>query len=70
VHTRIHQGTVTSFDVDRGLGTVADDEREWPFHCTAIADGTRRIDEGTAVSFRVVAAALGRWEATDVTPRA
>jgi cold shock CspA family protein len=57
-------GRVSSFDADRGLGTVEDDRGlSLPFHCTAIADGTRRIDVGAAVTFVVVAGALGRLEA-------
>lgn len=63
----IHQGEVATFDEERGLGTVRSPDGEWPFHCTAIADGSRRIEVGARVSFRVVAAALGRWEATELT---
>jgi cold shock CspA family protein len=59
-------GRVTSFDAHRGLGEVtADDGRPFPFHCTAIADGSRTIETGTAVSFEP-ARKLGRWEATAV----
>lgn len=61
-------GTVVTFDDDRGLGTIrADDGDELPFHCTAIADGTRTIDVGQRVGFAVVAGRLGRWEADAVT---
>jgi cold shock CspA family protein len=64
------RGTVTAFDDARGLGTVtADDATEYPFHCTAIADGTRTIDEGAAVDFDVVPGHLGRWEATRISRR-
>ncbi|MCB1004656.1 MAG: cold shock domain-containing protein [Acidimicrobiales bacterium] len=63
-------GVVARFDDPRGLGTVrTEDGREFPFHCTAIADGTRTIDEGAPVAFVVVAGRLGRWEATDLRPR-
>ena len=63
-------GSVTSFDAHRGLGEVtADDGTTYPFHCTAIADGTRTIAEGTAVRFDVVAGRLGRWEAGAVEVR-
>ena len=63
-------GSVTAFDHHRGLGEVtADDGTAHPFHCTAIADGTRTIEEGTPVHFDVVAGRLGRWEASAVTPR-
>lgn len=62
-------GVVAAFDEPRGLGTVrADDGVELPFHCTAIADGTRTIPVGQQVAFDVVAGHLGRWEATSITP--
>ena len=57
-------GTVEEFDEFRGLGTVVvDDGARYPFHCTQIADGTRRVDVGAVVRFRVRPGALGRWEA-------
>ena len=57
-------GRVTAFDDPRGLGEVtADDGTTYPFHCTAIADGTRTIAEGATVHFEVVAGRMGRWEA-------
>lgn len=60
-----HRGVVTAFDEAVGLGTVrSTDGVELPFHCTAIADGTRNIAEGTAVQYRVVPGRAGRWEAT------
>jgi cold shock CspA family protein len=65
----VRLGTVTAFDVGRGLGTVADGSgRAWPFHCTAIADGSRRIEVGTPVAFVVAAGHLGRDEARELTP--
>jgi cold shock CspA family protein len=61
------EGVVASFDDPRGLGAVrADDGTEYPFHCTAIADGTRAIDEGARVRFEVVAGHMGRWEASHI----
>jgi CspA family cold shock protein len=61
------RGHVAAFDERRGLGEVeADDGARLPFHCTAIADGTRRIAPGTAVVFSVVAGPLGRTEADAV----
>jgi cold shock protein len=58
---------VTDFDADAGLGAlVTDDGRALPFHCTAIADGTRRIDVGRRVVCLVVAGHLGRMEAADL----
>jgi cold shock CspA family protein len=60
-------GTVTAFDAQAGLGEViAEDGATYPFHCTAIADGSRTIDAGTPVTFTVVAGHLGRLEATDI----
>jgi cold shock CspA family protein len=66
---RLHLGRVVSFDVDVGLGEVetAAGER-FAFQCTAITDGTRRIDAGTPVAFRVGPGGPGRWEASEVTP--
>ena len=64
----MRRGVVTDFDEARGLGTVTAADGSWPFHCTAIADGSRSIAEGAAVAFEVVAGRRGRWEATDLTP--
>lgn len=63
-------GTVTEFDDPKGWGTVtADDGAAHFFHCSAIADGTRFIEVGTAVTFEVVPGNLGRWEAVAIAPR-
>jgi cold shock CspA family protein len=57
-------GTVVGFDQEVGLGQVAAaDGSVFDFHCTQIADGSRTIAPGARVSFEVVAAQLGRWEA-------
>ena len=61
-------GTVVSFDEARGLGTIDADGTAYPFHCTAIVDGTRTIAVGTVVAFEVRAGGMGRWEATQVAP--
>jgi len=62
------QGSVSAFDERRGLGEVrADDGTAYPFHCTAILDGTRTIAVGAAVEFEVVGH-LGRWEAARIGP--
>ena len=63
-------GRVETFDDPRGYGTVvaADGRGPWFFHCTAIADGTRTIEVGTAVTFEVEAGHLGRYEAVDIRP--
>lgn len=62
------RGVVTSFDDYAGLGALVDstDGREYPFHCTAIADGSRTTTVGREVSFRVVARHGGRWEASGI----
>jgi cold shock CspA family protein len=60
------RGTVTAFDKDVGLGAItADDGRLVPFHCIAIADGSRDIPVGVAVEFDLLPK-LGRYEATHV----
>ena len=62
-------GIVVSFDDPRGIGLVRSDAGvDYPFHCTAIADGTRTIVEGVRVTWRVAAGRLGRWEAVMITP--
>jgi cold shock CspA family protein len=60
-----HVGTVDTFDPRRGLGTVTDraDGSIFPFHATAIADGSRQVQVGTEVRFVVEPAHLGRYEA-------
>lgn len=53
-------GIVATFDDHVGAGTIAEDgQPDWPFHCTSIADGSRTIAVGTAVSFRVTAGPNG-----------
>jgi cold shock protein len=64
----MREGVVASFDDPRGLGVVrSDDGTDYPFHCTAIADGTRAVGEGARVQFEVVAGHMGRWEAAHIT---
>jgi len=59
---------VTEFDDAVGLGVVTGEDGEtYPFHCTAIADGTRTIAVGTNVTFEVAPARNGRYEATAVS---
>ena len=63
------RGTVTAFDERRGLGTIAAAVgREYPFHATRIASGSRTIAVDTLVEFEIVAGNLGRWEAAAITP--
>jgi cold shock protein len=65
----IRTGVVDEFDEPRGLGTVlGDDGRRHPFHCTAIADGSRRIEVGMRVAFLLAAGHLGRLEASAIVP--
>jgi cold shock CspA family protein len=61
-------GNVVDFDEHRGLGTVEADGTRYPFHCTAIADGSRTVEVGTTVRFEVRPGPLGRWEASHLTP--
>ncbi|MEI7618044.1 MAG: hypothetical protein WCK14_05435 [Actinomycetota bacterium] len=61
-------GTVADFDDPRGLGHIAADGVEYPFHCVSLADGSRSIVVGTPVSF-VVLSKLGRHEAGDIRSR-
>ena len=63
------QGTIQSFDEKRGWGVVHSDTGDYPFHCTQIADGTRTIKVGAAVTFEVVAGHRGRYEAAEIAPR-
>ena len=61
------RGTVTAFDEGRGRGVVtADDGTSYEFHATRIADGTRRIPTGVTVTFEVVPALRGRYEASKI----
>jgi len=60
------QGRVSAFDEPRGLGTIESDGATYPFHCTALLDGTRTIDRDARVTFDVRAAGMGRWEATRI----
>ena len=63
-------GTVASFDAERGLGTVADEEGNvLTFHCSAITDGTRQIDVGQPVTYLVRPGQRGLLEARAVEKR-
>jgi len=57
-------GQVVAFDEHRGLGEIraATGER-FPFHCTAIADGTRTIASDARVEFSLVPGPVGAFEA-------
>ncbi len=61
-------GRVVAFDDAVGLGEVErGDGVRFPFHCIEIADGSRTIAVGTAVSF-VLLCKLGRYEASQILP--
>lgn len=60
------EGAVVAFDERRGLGTIEADGRSYPFHCTALLDGTRAVEVGTTVTFEIRPAGMGRWEATRI----
>jgi cold shock CspA family protein len=60
-------GVVEEFDERRGLGTIVGDDGDvLPFHCTAIADGSRTVGAGRRVQFDVVPGLSGRWEAVRI----
>ena len=62
-------GTVVEFDDPRGIGIVRDAAgHEYPFHCTAVADGSRTIPVGVTVRYVVRAGHLGRYEAREISP--
>lgn len=62
------RGTVSAFDVHVGLGEITSDTGMlFPFHCIAIADGTRTIAVDSQVDFDLLPK-LGRYEATNITP--
>ena len=67
----VYSGRVAAFDDHRGSGAVeARGGLQFAFHCTAIADGSRAIAEGTDVRFRLVIGPLGQLEATAIAPAA
>ncbi len=64
-------GRVTSFDEATGWGEIAADHEAgsvagYPFHCTAVVDGTRTIAVDTPVTFSLAPGHRGVWEATGV----
>ena len=62
-------GVITAFDPEIGLGEVDVDGVILPFHCIAIADGTRNIEVGAEVTVSS-ARRFGRVEASRVSRRA
>jgi len=62
-------GIVTSFDPEIGLGEIDVDGFTLPFHCIAIADGSRNIEVGAEVTVSSTRR-FGRVEASLVSRRA
>ena len=63
----VYSGRVATFDDHVGRGEIeARGGLRFPFHCTAIADGSRSIAPDTAVKFRLVPGPLGALEATAI----
>ncbi len=65
------QGQVVQFDQHVGLGAISVADAQYgeslPFHCVSIADGSRNIDIGVQVSFKVAWHPRGRFEAVDIS---
>ena len=60
-------GTIEGFDERRGDGWIRGDDGEiYYLHCIEIADGSRRIDSGSRVSFARRPGLRGRDEGSDV----
>ncbi len=60
----IATGRVASYDEEKGLGEVVSDGGEkYGFHCSAVTDGTRHVEERARVVFAVRPAHFGRLEA-------
>jgi cold shock CspA family protein len=60
----VYSGKVATFDEFAGRGEIeAGGGMRFPFHCTAIVDGTRTVAPDTAVKFRLVPGPLGALEA-------
>jgi cold shock CspA family protein len=67
----IYSGRVVTFDDVAGRGQIeARGGLRFPFHCTAIGDGSRTIAPDTAVRFRLTPGPLGALEATAITASA
>lgn len=63
-----YSGRIVHFDDVVGRGEIeARGGLRFPFHCTAIADGSRTIAPDTAVTFLLAPGPLGALEATKVT---
>lgn len=66
---RSRAGVVVAFDDDTGLGVIEGaGDVAYPFHCTAVADGSRHAEVGAAMAFVLVAGLGGRLEARELVP--
>lgn len=64
----LYSGRIATFDEFAGRGEIeARGGMHFPFHCTAIADGTRTVAADAPVRFRLVPGPLGALEATAIT---
>ena len=64
----VYSGRIASFDDHAGRGEIeAGGGMRFPFHCTAIVDGTRTIAPDTAVRFRLAPGPMGALEAIAIT---
>jgi cold shock CspA family protein len=65
----LYSGRIATFDDHVGRGEIeARGGMHFPFHCTAIADGSRTIAADAPVRFRLVIGPLGALEATAIRP--
>jgi cold shock CspA family protein len=62
----ILEGVVTEYDDVRGDGWIQASNTSYYVHCISVADGSRHLEAGTVVIFRVMAGRSGRDEAGDV----
>ena len=63
----VYTGRVASFDDVAGRGQVeARGGMRFPFHCTAIVDGSRAVAPETPVRFRLAPGPLGALEAVAI----
>ena len=63
------EGVVVGCDDHRGDGWIEQDGDRWYFHCVAIADGSRHVDNGLEVIGIRVVGHRGVDEVSDVRPR-
>jgi cold shock protein len=64
-----YTGQVVAFDDGLGRGEVEAGGLRYPFHCTAVADGSRAIAVDTPVDFALVVGPLGALEAVTLRAR-